>query len=96
MAFVDAVKELAQRRRHEGAGGRARRRERQRGASRPTDLIDVAARAPRRFYRAQLKERPRAIAYLKERGLTGEIAARFGIGYAPGRLAEPRGGVPRL
>ena len=36
-----------------------------------------------RFYRAQLKEAPRAIAYLKDRGLTGAIAARFGIGYAP-------------
>ena len=35
------------------------------------------------FYRAQLKESPRAIDYLKGRGLTGEIAARFGIGYAP-------------
>jgi DNA primase len=35
------------------------------------------------FYRAQLKESPKAIAYLKGRGLTGEIAARFRIGYAP-------------
>src|SRR5204863_3488946 len=36
-----------------------------------------------RFYRGCLKESPRAIDYLKGRGLTGEIAARFGIGYAP-------------
>ncbi|MCL2871952.1 MAG: DNA primase [Betaproteobacteria bacterium] len=36
-----------------------------------------------RFYRAQLRETPSAIAYLKQRGLTGEIAARYGIGYAP-------------
>jgi DNA primase len=35
------------------------------------------------FYRAQLKQSPRAIDYLKGRGLTGEIAARFRIGYAP-------------
>jgi DNA primase len=33
-------------------------------------------------YRRQLKGEPRAIDYLKGRGLTGEIAARFGIGYA--------------
>ena len=36
-----------------------------------------------RFYREQLKGSKRAIAYLKERGLTGETAARFAIGYAP-------------
>ena len=41
-------------------------------------LLDAA-----RFYRARLKDAPRAIAYLKSRGLTGTIAAHFGIGYAP-------------
>jgi len=35
------------------------------------------------FYRAQLRGATDAIAYLKNRGLTGEIAARFGLGYAP-------------
>jgi DNA primase len=35
------------------------------------------------YYREQLKSAPRAIEYLKGRGLTGKIAARFGIGYAP-------------
>lgn len=35
------------------------------------------------YYRGQLKNAEHAIAYLKKRGLTGEIAARFGIGYAP-------------
>ena len=35
------------------------------------------------FYRAALKDSPRAIEYLKSRGLTGAIASRFGIGYAP-------------
>ena len=34
-------------------------------------------------YREQLKRSPRAIDYLKARGLTGEIAARFRLGYAP-------------
>ena len=32
---------------------------------------------------AQLKNAPHAIAYLKKRGLSGDIAKRFGIGYAP-------------
>ena len=38
------------------------------------------------WYRRQLREHPaaeRAVAYLKERGLSGEIAAEFGLGYAP-------------
>jgi DNA primase len=30
-----------------------------------------------------LRSAPPAIAYLKKRGLTGEIAARFGLGFAP-------------
>ena len=36
-----------------------------------------------RFYRDQLKCSDRGINYLKKRGLTGETAARFGIGYSP-------------
>ncbi|HEX8954788.1 MAG TPA: DNA primase [Burkholderiaceae bacterium] len=35
------------------------------------------------FYRHQLRGSERAKNYLKGRGLTGEVAARFGLGYAP-------------
>jgi DNA primase len=38
------------------------------------------------FYRNQLREHPQAgtaVDYLKKRGLSGEIAARYGLGYAP-------------
>lgn len=38
------------------------------------------------LYRRQLREHPesrRAVDYLKGRGLTGEIAARYGLGFAP-------------
>jgi DNA primase len=35
------------------------------------------------YYRAQLKKSKEAIDYLKGRGLSGEIAARYGLGYAP-------------
>ncbi len=35
------------------------------------------------YYRGQLRTAPHAIDYLKRRGLTGEIAAKFGMGYAP-------------
>src|SRR5882762_9919243 len=46
------------------------------------DLYAIMERACD-YYREQLKNAPRAIEYLKGRGLTGKIAARFGIGYAP-------------
>ena len=58
------------------------------------------------FYRSQLREHPsagRAVDYLKARGLTGEIARTFGIGYAPPgwdnlikRLASGPASVERL
>jgi DNA primase len=36
-----------------------------------------------RYYQGQLKNSEEAVAYLKKRGLTGETAAHFAIGYAP-------------
>ncbi|HRH86076.1 MAG TPA: DNA primase [Rubrivivax sp.] len=45
-------------------------------------LSEVLARAAA-HYRQQLKAHAQAIDYLKRRGLSGEIAARFGLGYAP-------------
>ena len=48
----------------------------------PPALWDALEQAAQ-FYRQQLKQTPRAIDYLKQRGLTGTIAARYGIGYAP-------------
>ena len=81
MGFVDAVKDLASR-----AGmavpeseGRSFHDEKP-GQTRT--LIEVMARAAA-YYKAQLKASPRAIEYCKKRGLSGEVAARFGIGYAP-------------
>ncbi|SFN94408.1 DNA primase [Nitrosospira briensis] len=43
------------------------------------EVMDVAAR----FYREQLRHSESAVAYLRQRGLTGKTAAHFGIGYAP-------------
>ncbi len=81
MGFVDAVKDLAQ-----GVGMQvpedARSGEYQRKAGEGADLYGVLLQAAQ-FYRNQLKDAPRAIEYLKKRGLSGEIAKRFGIGYAP-------------
>ena len=35
------------------------------------------------FYRQQLKQQQEAIDYLQQRGISGETAARYGIGFAP-------------
>jgi DNA primase len=35
------------------------------------------------YYKAELKKSERAISYLKGRGLSGQVAAKFQIGYAP-------------
>ncbi len=59
--------------------------ERERAAAqkqRLATLSEVLARAAE-HYRKALRTSPRAIDYLKRRGLTGEIAARFALGYAP-------------
>ena len=79
-AFPDAVEELARDAgltvpRVERPGEREKRDEAQ-------DLNEILLTAAK-YYRAQLKDAPHAIDYLKSRGLTGEVAARFGIGYAP-------------
>ncbi len=89
MGFIEAVKDLA-----DGVGMQVPAQEIRRDVARadgapPEDdvghlpaLYDTLYRAMQ-FYRDELKAAPHAIAYLKQRGLSGEIAARFGIGYAP-------------
>ena len=51
-------------------------------SQRRATLSQVLARASQ-AYRQRLKDAPRAIGYLKKRGLTGQIASRFALGYAP-------------
>ena len=84
MGFVDAVKDLAQ-----NVGmvvpeqdDKIPPAQRAQMAAQSLALTEAMTRASD-FYRAQLRGATDAIAYLKNRGLTGEIAARFGLGYAP-------------
>ena len=80
LGFVDAVEELAR-----GVGMTVPREAPTAGTSQhkaAPDLFEIMQSATR-YYRDQLKQSPRAIDYLKGRGLSGDIAARFGIGYAP-------------
>jgi DNA primase len=84
MGFVEAVKDLAQ-----NVGmvvpemddklPPAQRAENQ---ARSLALSEAMTRACD-FYRQQLRSAQNAIGYLKGRGLTGEVAARFGVGYSP-------------
>lgn len=61
--------------------------------ARQQSLTDVLARAAE-FYKAQLRKSPRAVQYLKGRGLTGQVAARFGLGYAPEGWRSLASGFP--
>ncbi len=49
----------------------------------PTPGVLEVLESAARFFKSRLKDAPHAIDYLKGRGLSGETAARFGIGYAP-------------
>ncbi|MEW6704820.1 MAG: DNA primase [Pseudomonadota bacterium] len=85
LGFVDAVHELAQQAGMTVPEDDTTPEERARASQRKAQqvsLTSVLARASD-HYRQQLKSSPRAIDYLKRRGLTGQIAARFAMGYAP-------------
>ena len=93
MGYVDAIKDLAS-----GVGMQVpewqpRTPQEAKQKERETDLYGLLERAMD-FYRAELKKSPRAIEYLKRRGLTGEIAARFRIGYAPNDWQGLKGAFP--
>ena len=78
LGYVEAVKDLA-----ESVGMKMPEFEpRTKKPEGGPDLYEIMKRACD-YYRDQLKATPRAIDYLKGRGLTGKIAASFGIGYAP-------------
>ncbi|MGH8634217.1 MAG: DNA primase [Burkholderiales bacterium] len=80
MGFVEAVTDLAQ-----SVGMKVpevRSETERRRAEQGESIYEMLLRAAQ-HYRAQLKEAAHAIAYLKKRGVSGEIAKRFGIGYAP-------------
>jgi DNA primase len=83
LGFVEAVKDLAQ-----GVGMAVPDQDRLLPAQRAEvqakslALSEVMTKACD-YYRQELRNAQNAIAYLKNRGLTGEIAAKFGLGYAP-------------
>ena len=78
MSFPDAVAALAQ-----DVGLPIPESAQEPDRPRPPPALWDALEQAAQFYKQQLKQSPHAIDYLKRRGLTGTIAARYGIGYAP-------------
>src|SRR5258708_34591032 len=83
-SFPDAVEELAR-----DAGLEVPRQSEGSPVARSAeaDLSGLLLEAAR-FYRGALKDSPRALDYLKARGLTGEPPVRFGTRDAPHHLRE--------
>ncbi|MBU6273190.1 MAG: DNA primase [Betaproteobacteria bacterium] len=90
LSYVDAIGELAR------SAGLVVPQEPGRGGDGPRaapDLLELL-QAATDFYRLRLKDSPRAIDYLKGRGLSGRTAARFAIGYAPDGWRGLQAAVP--
>ncbi len=85
MNFVEAVKDLAQQYGMQvpeddaSPQDRARAAEQRERHATLTDVLEKAGAA----YRKHLKASPKAVDYLKGRGVSGAIARQFGLGYAP-------------
>ena len=94
MGYVDAVKELAGQAGMQVPEPAARSPEEAARKEREPDLYAIMEKAMA-FYRSELKNSPRAIEYLKRRGLTGEIAARYRMGYAPDDWQALKAAFPR-
>jgi DNA primase len=81
LGYVDAIEDLAR-----SAGLDVPREERTANdvaRQQQTMALSEVMSAAADWYRQQLKAAPRAVEYLKGRGLTGEIAKRYALGYAP-------------
>ena len=85
MTFIEAVKDLAQQyglqvpEDEASPQDRARAQEQRAKQATLNDVLEKAGEA----YRKQLKISPVAVDYLKGRGLSGDVARQFGLGYAP-------------
>jgi len=78
MHFVDAIETLA-----EGAGMEVPRGPQSNVPRDDVKPLYTLMESVASFYQAQLKGAQEAIDYLKARGLSGETAKRFGIGFVP-------------
>jgi DNA primase len=76
MSFVEAIESLAN-----SMGVEVPRNESDRPARRYDELFDLMSRVER-FWQQGLRDNAAAVDYLKQRGIDGTTAKRFGLGYA--------------
>ena len=77
MSFVEAIESLAN-----SMGVEVPRDESDRPAQRYDELFTLMS-SVEKHWQSCLRDSPAAVDYLKQRGIDGETARRFGIGYAP-------------
>ena len=92
LSFVEAIQELARM-----AGMTVPQEER--ATNQPAQKVVIglqeSLQQAANFYKAELKKSPRAIDYLKARGLSGVVAAKFQIGYAPAGWQNLKAAFPQ-
>jgi len=86
LSFPQAVEELARRHGMEVPQTQETSADAQTHRKTQADLkarLEARLLEAAKFYQRRLKDAPHAIAYLKNRGISGESAARYHLGYAP-------------
>lgn len=78
LGFIDAIQELADR-----VGVDVPREQTPGQRPPPSDVLFATLEKAAAFYRSELMNAARGKEYFKSRGLTGETAATFALGYAP-------------
>ncbi|GFE81216.1 DNA primase [Steroidobacter agaridevorans] len=78
LGFIDAIEELADR-----VGVEVPREQTPGQRPPPSDVLFATLEKAAAFYRSELMNTARGKDYFKSRGLTGETAATFALGYAP-------------
>lgn len=80
LSFVEAIHELAK-----NVGMIVPQESRELDTPAPKMVVGLqeALQQAAQYYKAELKKSQRAIDYLKARGLSGQVAAKFQMGYAP-------------
>jgi len=80
LSFVESINELA---RMVGMSVPQEARDPDKPAPKVVVGLQDALQQAAQYYKAELKKSDRAIEYLKSRGLSGQVAAKFQVGYAP-------------
>jgi len=91
VSFVEAVQDLAK---NVGLTVPQETRDADRPAQKVVVGLQETLQQAANFYKTELKKSQRAIDYLKSRGLSGQVAAKFQIGYAPAGWQNLQGVFP--